>query len=417
MIGVRDGVVPMVKQTVADHVVSETIDAGVESGTFQKGSRLAGRGWGLVGLTDASKLTQTPLFDGAIVGGNGEVSLSTSDPCGVRAQFSLRADGAYVQDVGSCPGVWVEGVRARCMPLAHGNLVRVGSALGMFVEAELSSYGGEIFRFGDVVCGARQRRWVETALCSARSRTSFVIEGDRGVGKTSLARAILRTVFPTEDALMIDARVSRSGHDVVRALASHPSLLLVLHLEHLDGRTQAQLVRSTRRAVGTMVVGTLECGDQQALCDGALASSVASPFGGARVRIPILDERREDIAAIAFVLAGRQGVPGGALTIPVLEQLVRGGWRGGVRQLDEVVRAALLETREEADRVAWIRKRAARPALRSPLPVQEADDELARGRLLCALNRADGTVARAARTLQMSRQAFYREIRRLRLRS
>jgi transcriptional regulator of acetoin/glycerol metabolism len=47
------------------------------------------------------------------------------------------------------------------------------------------------------------------------------------------------------------------------------------------------------------------------------------------------------------------------------------------------------------------------------MPLQVSDPDLARARLQKALALASGTVAVAARELRMSRQAFYRELRRL----
>lgn len=385
------------------------------SGVYPKGVRAASGGWGIVRVNDRDELTAVPLTEGAVLGaGSGStVVVSDTDVADAHARFTVRADGVYVEAAAQDGAVWIDGVRAERMAVSHGSVVRMGRMIGIFVERDLSRHCGRMGRLGDLVFGPRQRGWIEAALAFVRSQESFLIEGPAGSGKAALARAAVQSAAPGRTPIVIDARSVAAKANVCDALAARAPVVIVLHIEQLDRVAQIEAVRLMKRSSATILIGTLGRPLEQALSDGLLAPAVASAMAARRVRVPGLEERREDIAAIVAALAERDGMAPGGVTSSVLEQFMRGGWPGGIRELREVLREVASEQMPEQDRMARVRDRAARPMSHTPLALQQEDPDLARARLQRALDRAGGTIAAAARELHVSRQAFYREVKRL----
>jgi transcriptional regulator of acetoin/glycerol metabolism len=213
--------------------------------------------------------------------------------------------------------------------------------------------------------------------------------------------------------VIVDARSPAAKVTVCDVLATKPSSMVVLHLEQLDRAAQIEMVRLLKRSPGTVLAATLGRTLELALSDGLLAPAVVSLINGRRVRVPALEERREDIAPIVTALCERAGIPTSILTPDLLEQFMRGGWRAGFREIGELLRELASPSMSADDRLAKVRDRSSRPGMRLPLALQQEDPDLARARLQRALDRAGGTIAAAARELRVSRQAFYREIKRL----
>jgi DNA-binding NtrC family response regulator len=152
----------------------------------------------------------------------------------------------------------------------------------------------------------------------------------------------------------------------------------------------------------------------RAVADGKITPWFASMFSGKRVTITPLEHRREDIPSIVGTIAARHGIGFERITPELLEALVRAGWPGGVPQLEATLVGAAEGTDASSaidlSKIASALVRADRRKLSLP---QVADPALARARLEDALARANGSVASAARSLGMSRQAIYREAERL----
>ncbi len=388
-----------------------------DSGVYPVGARpAAAGGWGIVRANDRDELTAVWLAEGAVVGTGGEstVTLVDEEVMPSHARIRVRADGAYVEAMSAEGGIWVDGVRAERMAVAHGNVVRMGSMVGVFVERELSAHCGKMGRLGDLVFGPRQRGWIETALGYVRAQESFLIEGSEGSGKAALAQAAVLSAAPGRTTVVVDARSPAAKASVCDALASRTSSVLVLHLEQLERAAQIEAVRLLKRSAGTLLVGTLGRPLERALADGLLAPAVATVLASRRVRVPSLESRREDLVAISSALMEREGMDPGRLSVAVLEQLMRGTWPGGIRELREVLREVVASGEMTDDqRVRRVRERSTRASMREPLALQQEDPDLARARLQRALDRAGGTIAAAARELHVSRQAFYREVKRL----
>src|SRR4051812_27532374 len=160
------------------------------SGVFAKARRDGSGGWGLV-LVDLAEPPRTvTLADGAVVGAAArDARIEGAGIAPEHMRVSVRSDGCYLEDLGSPEGTFVGGVRARRINVMHGDVVRLGRQLAVFVERDLAAYLGPVERSGALVHGPKQRRdWIGPVLELARGGSCVCIEGGPGVGKRTLAR-------------------------------------------------------------------------------------------------------------------------------------------------------------------------------------------------------------------------------------
>jgi DNA-binding NtrC family response regulator len=140
------------------------------------------------------------------------------------------------------------------------------------------------------------------------------------------------------------------------------------------------------------------------------------------VVMPPLRERAEDVPAIATLVLERDPQLGNrtSLSADAMAVLISHRWQGNVRELVNTVRrAAAIASVTQQDR-AQILIGPEHLDLGQPvesLPFKEAQDRAAeewtRRTVLAALSRSSGSVAEAAKLLQMDRTALYKIIRRL----
>ncbi len=164
---------------------------GTRSGVFAVPPEDAGRGWGLVLIDLVDPPRSLTLSDGAVIGSASRDA--RVEGSGIAPEHHVQVndplDGCYVEDLGSPEGTFVGGVRARRINVMHGDVVRLGRQLAVFVERDLAAYTGPVERSGVLVHGPKQRRdWIGPVLDLARSGSCVCIEGGPGVGKRSLAR-------------------------------------------------------------------------------------------------------------------------------------------------------------------------------------------------------------------------------------
>lgn len=382
------------------------------SGVFAKGRR-DGSGWGLVLAGFDDDLRPVTLTDGAVVGSASKDA--HVDGKGIAAEHmrvNVRADGCYVEDLGAQEGTFVNGVRAKRIGLTHGDVVRLGETLGIFVERDLSSYAGPIARTGSLVHGPRQRKdWIDPIFDLVKSGSCVCIEGAPGTGKRTVARLAAALREGVGDIITVDGSVE--GKASVPA-GARPMTWLVLDADKLPRPQQLEIAHALGRTSGVIVIATVSQPLDRAVGDGKLAPWFASLFSGKRITITPLENRREDIPAIVRDIAERRGIALERITPDLLDALVRAGWPEGVPQLEATLVAAAEATDASTPiDVATVGATLARASRTKPSLPPATDPSLARARLEDALARANGSVASAARSLRMSRQAIYREAERL----
>jgi transcriptional regulator with PAS, ATPase and Fis domain len=143
----------------------------------------------------------------------------------------------------------------------------------------------------------------------------------------------------------------------------------------------------------------------------------------ARIDVPPLRERREDIPALVdhflSVLAQEEAQPKRSIEPDALRRLVAHDWPGNVRELQHqilrlsaFVRRSVLTLRDVeryTDLPPWEGSRAPAGA---PLPVDSLE-ALERKQILLALERAGGNKTRAADLLGINRATLFRKLKRL----
>lgn len=419
----------MNEQTVSRVDVSDVAVPAVHteqrSGVHAKRRDGAG-GWGLVLIDIDGPPRTVALADGAVIGSNArDARIDGKGVAPEHVRVSVRSDGCYVEDLGTREGTWVNGVRARRIGVMHGDVVRLGEQLAVFVERDLIVHDGAPGRLGPLVHGPKQRRdWIDPVLGFVREGCSVCIEGAPGTGKRTLARFAAATRREVGDILVLDGSAegrpvvsafedALSGKTVPAPTSARPMTWLLLDADRLPRPQQLEVAHSTGRASGVIVIATTSQPLDRAASDGRIAPWFASLFSGKRVTIPPLELRREDVALIARDIAERHGISLQRFTPELLEALVRAGWPGGVPQLEATIVAAAQAAGNGALSVATIADSLSRGPRQKPNLPPATDPALARARLEDALARANGSVASAARSLGMSRQAIYREADRL----
>lgn len=384
----------------------------VRSGIFAKGRR-DGSGWGLVLAGFDGELKPVMLTDGAVVGtASQDAPIEGKGIATEHVRVSVRADGCYVEDLSGPEGTYVNGVRARRFGLSHGDVVRLGETLGIFVERDLSTYAGASLRTGSLVHGPRQRKdWLDPVFELVKNGSSVCIEGSPGTGKRTLARLAAALREAAGDVAIVEG--SAEGKPTVPT-GIRPMTWVVLDADRLPRPQQLEIAHAVGRTNGVVVIATVSQPLDRAIADGKMAPWFGSMFSGKRVAITPLEHRREDLPAIIRDIAERRSIALSRISPELLDALVRAGWPGGVPQIESTLVAAAEATEADAPiDLVTVTSTLARASRTKPSLPHATDPALARARLEDALARANGSVASAARSLGMSRQAIYREAERL----
>jgi len=246
------------------------------------------------------------------------------------------------------------------------------------------------------------RHAVDRAVELARVSGPLLLTGERGSGKTALARELLGGTVP----LVADAAESPELGVKYSELADGRPLLL-RHAERLAQSDVAALNSLLDEHPDIHLLVTYTPGTPPGPCFQRLLDTLAPRS----VTVPALRERPEDVRELLPVLAPRPapGQPPLTWTLDALRALEEHPWPGNVTELAHVVRA-LAEHR----RVTGPVRRAELPdpvregpAARRLSPMEHAE----RTAILAALRRHGGNKARAAAALGIGRATLYRKLR------
>lgn len=219
-------------------------------------------------------------------------------------------------------------------------------------------------------------------------------------------------LFGTESGAFTGAR-ARIG----RFEAADGGTLLLDELGNLAAAGQAKLLRvlqsgqferlgsNVTRAVRVRIVAATNTDLRAAIGDNRFREDLYYRLNVIELAVPPLAARREDIVPLArHFLDARH-----ALAAPAEQALEQYPWPGNVRELRNVIRrACLLSEAAEIDAAALNLPAAAQPP-EAPAPDRAAVES--------ALARSEGNVSRAARELGLSRQALYRRMEKLGLKT
>jgi DNA-binding NtrC family response regulator len=300
------------------------------------------------------------------------------------------------------------------------------------------------------------RRLLADVARAAASDLTVLIEGPTGAGKEMVARAVYRASargtrpFVTLGCAAIPRELAESflfGHrrgsftgatrDAPgRFLEADGGTLLLDDVGTLDLGIQAKLLRIVENgelyAVGEdrprRVDVRLLCSTNEdlhgAVERGAFRQDLLFRLEVLRVRVPALEERRDDIPLLARALlarfAERYGLRGFTLADDALDVLLRAPWPGNVRQLDNVVCAAAAVAEEGVvharDLPSSVLAAAGWDPGARPARFRQRVADFERQLIADALRRAEGVLGRTAELLGIPERTLRRKLRAYRLR-
>jgi DNA-binding NtrC family response regulator len=243
------------------------------------------------------------------------------------------------------------------------------------------------------------RHAVGRAVELARTPEPLLLVGERGTGKTSLARELVTNLAVT------DAAESELGAEVDELTNGRP--LLVRHVERLTPPDTATLNSLLDTHPGVPLLVTYTPGAAPGPCLQRLLDTLAARS----VTLPALRERPDDIRELATSLAPRPapGHPPLTWSMDALRALEQHPWPGNVTELAHLVRA-LAEHRRTAGPVR--RTELPDPVREGPAPRPLTPMEHAeRSAILQALRLHGGNKTRTAAALGIGRATLYRKLR------
>jgi DNA-binding NtrC family response regulator len=278
---------------------------------------------------------------------------------------------------------------------------------------------------------------VATATQVAHADVPVLITGPNGAGKEVLAD-IVQANSTVRDKSYLKVNVGALPNELIEAElfgtetgaftgarprvgrfeAADGGTIFLDELGNLTGSGQAKLLRilqtgeferlgsSSTRRTRVRVVAATNASLPQAIREGRFREDLYYRLNVIELDVPPLAERREDILPLARHFLQ----PGFELSADAERALVRHLWPGNVRELSNAIRRACLLSPAPVIAAA---------VLNLPLPAAAPRDEpvLDRATIEQALDRARGVIAHAARDLGLTRQALYRRMEKLGLKT
>ena len=308
-----------------------------------------------------------------------------------------RASGEiHICDRGSRHGTIVNGKRVDRARLQHGSVIRIGESIFVFADTLLRMEDAKALAPETATLRgsslAMQRVRGEIALVAPRPLAVLVL-GETGVGKERVAQEIHAQSRRTGPLVAVNcaaipealAEAELFGHtagaftgatqrsDGVLVAADKGTLFLD-EIAELPLPLQPKLLRALAtgevRALGKADVRTVNVrivaathGDVEgAVGRGGFRGDLLARLAGWTLRVPPLRERREDILGLArFFL--QKGGASLSLSAGGAEALLLHDWRFNVRELEQVLAAAVIRASEGVIRAEHFPEPIARPVL------------------------------------------------------
>jgi sigma-54 dependent transcriptional regulator, acetoin dehydrogenase operon transcriptional activator AcoR len=310
------------------------------------------------------------------------------------------------------------GAKARmyCRPMRGNSQRRRGGVVHVrmieLVDRQASDAGPQPRKFlpGLVGSGRLWLRGCQQVEAAYTAREWLALEGERGVGKLALVRAMHRSHNPAGPFHVLDAAdVSDTDwlHKARTELAEGTGSLVIRHVDRLSARRQHALwtaleqAHAAARQQELWVAVTLS----QNPPSGDLAGLLQ--FFPRTVKLPPLRHHVEDVhELVPFFLAKLNHFGPLSCSSEAMQLLLRSSWPGNAEQLWQVIRQVVHRRRAgtiqpgDLPPECWTVSR----RLLSPLESMERDA------IVQSLLDHDGNKVRAAESLGMSRATIYRKI-------
>jgi two-component system, NtrC family, response regulator HydG len=329
------------------------------------------------------------------------------------ASVEVEGERLHFVDVGSTNGSWLGSVGLTDGRLSGGEHVTLGGTTVIVERLANTAIDAlaEIDHFGLVLGrSVAMRRLYPLFARLAASHVSLVIEGETGVGKEVLAYS-LHAEGPRRDGPFVVVDCAGGTADEIERASferAHGGTLLLDEVAELAPAFQPKLLR----LVGTPDVRVL-CTTSRELDrevqEGRFREDLLHRLCVARVELPPLRTRREDIALLARHFGEELGGP------PMPDELVarweRAAWPGNARELRNAVSRFValgeLDGLKPAPALS-VGERWLEALLEQELPLGDARqrvvDEFERRYVAHMLTKTGGNIAQAAASAGMSRR-------------
>jgi DNA-binding NtrC family response regulator len=389
-------------------------------------------------------LTAEPLR----IGTSSACELQLTDPSvsSLHADIRIRGEGYAIRDLRSKNGIRIAGYRVDGAPLVDGMRIQLGETTLLIKTQDrptlvpLAPSG----RCGLLVAHSiAMRAFVARLRVLAESDVTILLEGETGTGKEVAsqtahelsARAggpfvtvdcgavpgplLSAELFGVERGAFTDAHVSRpglfeeadGGTIILDEIGELPLELQPVLLRVLESRTVRRIGGAGETHLDVRVIAATNRNLLHEVKRGRFRSDLYYRLAVAKLRIPPLRERPEDVGPLALDLAADAGV---ALSPELLAVIGGHEWTGNVRELRNFVARSVLGL----DPVEH------RAAVAAPEPIEPLSD--ARRRSVEDFERAyvervfalaGNNVSRAAELAGVSRQFMTRLLARYRARA
>ncbi|MFO0609174.1 MAG: sigma 54-interacting transcriptional regulator [Polyangiales bacterium] len=373
------------------------------------------------------------------IGRAADLEVCLDDTRASRVHAIVRYEGGAVrlEDRESSNGTWLGDERVKgTVTLASGGQFRVGGTRVTVLLPDRSAAGRSAARaladdaFGLVAVDPATTSLLDLARRLGPSELSVIIQGETGVGKELLARAIHRAgPRATKPFLVVncatlgeEALFGREDGDSGErgALeAAHGGTVLLDEVADLTAAGQARLLRVLQERavtrvggsrpvpVDVRVVATATRDVAREVAAGRFREDLYFRLNGVTLEVPPLRQRPRDVLPIAQ-RALDEARPGLTLAQGVAAVLSAHRWPGNARELVNAMRSAAAVADGATVRVehlpASVRGEAGGAA--PQVPLRERVDETERKAIVAALESTRWNQSRAARVLGISRRAL-----------
>ncbi len=411
-----------------------------------KGSEKGGRAALLV-REGPGKGTTVEVGAGLTIGSRPECGLCLADATVSRkhAEVLPTAAGYLLQDLGSTNGTFLDGVKVDRAYLRDGARLTVGETDLVFTLAgrEALKHDGAPSVFGQMVAVSRTMLRAFTLLEGlAASDITVLIQGETGTGKELAARAVhdrsprAARPFVIFDCSTVPAQLMESelfGHTrgaFTGASEARPGAVeeaeggtlfldeigdLPLDLQPkllrlLDNREYKRIGTSDRRKADVRFVAATNADLEEQVHRGRFRQDLFFRISAARVHLPPLRERPEDIPALAayfLEIVDRGRGRGLSLKKDAVKALQKHSWPGNVREMKNVLEAAaaLCPGREIA--AGDLPSLAAQGGVPGGGSLADAEEQAIKE----ALEKAKGNRRKAARLLGIAPSTLYAKMK------
>jgi two-component system, NtrC family, response regulator HydG len=292
---------------------------------------------------------------------------------------------------------------------------------------------------------ASMRRVLQTVRDLAPNESNVLIEAESGTGKELLARAIHETsprsagpFVPVDCGALPEGMIEGELFGYLRGAftgavrdseglfrAAHGGTLFLDEVGELPLGLQAKLLRAIQerevrplgatdaRAVDVRLIAATNRDLAAEVRAGRFRADLFYRLRVVSLALPPLRERPEDVPVLAshFVERAAQGTKVIGLEPEALERLIAQRWEGNVRELENVIEAAVALAQGPRITAADLRLSSFdEPRAQLPGDVALSLDAYERACLEEALRRCEGDVRAAAKLLGIGRSTFYRKL-------